>query len=748
MNACRHHSLTCGLFLLLSTVPLVCAQAVAPPDSTGSASAESSDLAPTKIRQALAAERQAIAIHPKDPSNYINLAYTLTDAGIVDQARQVVAKAVSLQPSSALAYSAQGWVLHHNLIGVDYGRGFDYEASLASYKKAVELDPNDLALRQSLAELLEYDKNGIRYAPDSHLAETIEIYRYIRAHQPAPTTEVEDNFIIECFYAGMYEEVLAEIAKVPESPVRDGVAVAALAATRGTQVAIDFANQIGGDEQKKKDALSYAAEGLWNMRLYPQAADLLTASLADTSGSREVMGKIQIFHNLKPYHGTDIPPTDPRSPVHRLIVAEILDTLTEEVISQCVSRHAFASEADWRLSLAKADSITGKMRTLSRQTGLPQVVIEDILFGSIKITVLPSAEPGARVLLQIAGTAPRNFFVLQEEGTYKIVASNRGSNEVGTEVLYLLSQHRVPEAEALLNWKRSLVQKETGDDPLGGLLFARLWVVGRSSGVQEIKLAAASLLSDRSMLQALLPSAVAARKSASTETERDNLDLLLASLYLDTQDGPDAEVIARHLLQRQPDSDTAVNLVGRAYGLEKKWAAWRSLLDARLQKHPDNRGLLVQSASEAEAEGDFARARRNYRSILDSGRASVEDNNMYAWLSLFNDSADEQALAAAQQANLLTQQNNFNSLHTLACLDAAVGRTAEARQLLLQAMSVAGLEEPDSSIWYGFGRIYEQYGLNDAAIGAYRRVEMPAGNLDPADTFVLAQSRLAALRAK
>jgi hypothetical protein len=77
-----------------------------------------------------------------------------------------------------------------------------------------------------------------------------------------------------------------------------------------------------------------------------------------------------------------------------------------------------------------------------------------------------------------------------------------------------------------------------------------------------------------------------------------------------------------------------------------------------------------------------------------------------------------------------------------------VGRTAEARQLLLQAMSVAGLEEPDSSIWYGFGRIYEQYGLNDAAIGAYRRVEMPAGNLDPADTFVLAQSRLAALRAK
>jgi tetratricopeptide (TPR) repeat protein len=109
------------------------------------------------------------------------------------------ANAVRLQPSSALAYSAQGWVLHHNLIGVDYGRGFDYEASLASYRKAVELDPNELDLRQSLAELLEYDKIGIRYAPGSHLAESIEIYRYIRAQQPSPSAEVEENFIIECF---------------------------------------------------------------------------------------------------------------------------------------------------------------------------------------------------------------------------------------------------------------------------------------------------------------------------------------------------------------------------------------------------------------------------------------------------------------------------------------------------------------------------------------------------------------------
>jgi hypothetical protein len=94
---------------------------------------------------------------------------------------------------------------------------------------------------------------------------------------------------------------------------------------------------------------------------------------------------------------------------------------------------------------------------------------------------------------------------------------------------------------------------------------------------------------------------------------------------------------------------------------------------------------------------------------------------------------DDQALAAAQQANLLSKNNNYAYLHTLACLDAARGETAEARQLLLEAMSSSNLEEPNS--------------VYDAAAAAYKRVERPDGLIDPTDTFVFAQSRLKALHA-
>jgi tetratricopeptide (TPR) repeat protein len=749
MNSFFLRDLLCSLCLVLFIVPSVVAQNPTPPTAAPPSETETSDLAVGKVRQALATQRALIANHPEDPSNYVNLAYTLTDAGITDQARQEVLKATTVAPQSAFAYNAQAWVLHHNVIGVDYGKGFDYDASLASYRKAIELDPNDLDLRQSLANLLEFNRKGIRYAPDAQLAEAIEILRYVKGHQSAVQPEVEDNLIIDLFYAGRFGEVLPELATLPTSPVRDGIAIAAIAAVQGPAAAIERANQIGGDEQKKKDALNFAAEGLWNMRLYPQAADILTASLPDTSNSKALIGKIQIFRNLRPYKGADLPATDPRSPVQRLIIASLTNTLTEAVIAQCVSRNAFTSEADSKRSLSEINLVAGMFRNLSKQTGLPQVVIQDIVLGTMKINIVPSKEAGSRIVVEFAGLPPQNFFVLSEGGSYRVVASNKnnGLGEIGTEALSLLHQDQEAEATALLNWKRDLVQKEQGDDPLGGSLFARLWTTGQSKGPQAIELAAASLSTEKSVLLKLLPRVIAVRKSAITRNERDNLDLLLASIYLRAEDGTNAKLISQRLLDGHSDSATAVALTGQAYSLTKSWSAWKSLLDVRLQRHPNDRNLLLQTAAEAEAEGDLPRARRAFRTLLDNGHALADDYNMYAWLSLFEDNVDDQALAAAQQANLLSKNSNYAYLHTLACLNAARGETAEARQLLLEAMSTGNLEEPNSAIWYGFGRIYEKYDVDDAAAAAYQRVERPDGVIDPTDTFVLAQSRLKVLHA-
>jgi hypothetical protein len=63
-------------------------------------------------------------------------------------------------------------------------------------------------------------------------------------------------------------------------------------------------------------------------------------------------------------------------------------------------------------------------------------------------------------------------------------------------------------------------------------------------------------------------------------------------------------------------------------------------------------------------------------------------------------------------------------------------------------MAAANLEKPNSDVWFAFGEIYEQFGENDAATEAFRKVEKPTGLVDPVDTWELAQRHLKALQAE
>ncbi len=706
---------------------------------------ETSNLSVASIRQLLAEGRAKIAANSRDPQGHIDLAYTLVDAGATEQAVLEMRRAVELAPKAALVYNAQGWVLTHNAIGVQYGKGYDYEAAAAAYRTAIALDATDLYARNGFAELLEYNRDGVKYAADAKLEEAIEMRRYVVAHRGAEASSDEvDNLLITLFYSGRYAEVVSGMQGLAPSSNRYGVQLGALAALKGSAAAVEAANRIS-DEAKRRYALQLAADGLWNMRLYPQAADMLTASLPDPSGSNRLTGQIQIFKNLKSYRGVDLPPTDPRYPMQLLMVSMITGTFSESVLDRCVSHDSFASDLAWRNSLAQANFLEGKLHTLARQTELPRVVINDIILNQLKYVAQPSRGRGARVMVQIPGMTAVRFFVLNEDGVNKIAAGD-DLGSAGFEALYLLNHKREEDARDLLDWKRERIENNQNDDPLGGALFARLWQPGRPHDAAAIKLAAASLIDDKATVVALLPD-VLALSSSSTSSSRDNLDLLLAIMYLRAEDAVNAKTATQHLLDDHPDSLTAGLLAGQSHELSKDWSGWHTLLDKQLGQHSGNRLLLLQSVREAELQGDFARARTILHTLLDSGHALSGDQNNYAWLALLEDKPDEAAMQAAAQATLAAHNNDAGALHTLACLHAARGETALARQFLLDALSAGGKDEPDSAAWYGFGRIYEQYGLIDAALGAYRRVEQPR-TPEPDSTFVLAQRRVRLLGAK
>jgi hypothetical protein len=78
---------------------------------------------------------------------------------------------------------------------------------------------------------------------------------------------------------------------------------------------------------------------------------------------------------------------------------------------------------------------------------------------------------------------------------------------------------------------------------------------------------------------------------------------------------------------------------------------------------------------------------------------------------------------------------------------AEIGKTKEAREVLIQAMDLLGLDEMESNYWYAFGRIAEQYGEIEAATADYNQVKKPSKTVQvPNSSYRLAQNRLVAMR--
>src|SRR5262249_30785873 len=133
--------------------------------------------------------------------------------------------------------------------------------------------------------------------------------------------------------------------------------------------------------------------------------------------------------------------------------------------------------------------------------------------------------------------------------------------------------------------------------------------------------------------------------------------------------------------------------------------------------------------------------------MVAAGKAEASDLNGLAWHALFTgrvlDEDIESAIKSAQAS-----QNSPGVLHTLGCAYAEVGKTKEAREVLIQAMDLLALDEPEANYWYALGRIAEQYGEHAIAIADYKKVDRPKQPIQiPDSSYRLAQMRLDALSA-
>jgi transglutaminase-like putative cysteine protease/tetratricopeptide (TPR) repeat protein len=698
-----------------------------------------------KVREGLDAYEAVKATNPKEATHRLRLADMLLQVGLAERAREEAREATRLAPDSWLGYNTLAWILQHDLIGRRFAKGFDREGAIAAYRKARELAPKEKDLRANLAILLEHDGEGRRYTPQAGLDEAIAEYRAMKELDEEYAAQYDDNLLPAMLYAGRFADLKSKATELPATPTRTAQLLAATAALEGVPAAVELARRATSGGRENSTALVTAASMLTHLRRYKEAAEMFTAGAQGSGNPAELLQQAEVFRRARRIEEIRFPPTDPRYPVLRLFEVAFAKRDLTELLSN-FSKHARPADAqEDSPEMRQMRRSFGSVRRALEQSGVPLPTLVDLIAGNISYTVEGDDAGGYRIRFTVPGSPPSTAYVTREEGEYRLLAVSDDVSSIGYEALERLERGDLNGARRWLDWAREHVQRGGGEDAFSGSPFPHLWTKGDAAEAAAMRAAAAALAAGARKDARVTAELEAALEATGDNTRKLTIQWAQALAAQRSLDWERLRTLAEEMMAAHPRSDTAFGLAARAYSMLKLWAPWQKAIEQRLARDPEDLSIIA-SRSELEAfRGDMRAARQVLKPLIEQGRAPANILNSYAWYALYLDQIDDESVEIARRSNQETRSNSYAILHTLACLYAEIGRTAEARELLLKGIDAGGLDEPDSAIWYGLGRVAEQYGDEKAALAAYQRVTLEEGEPEPISTWALAQKRLRAL---
>jgi tetratricopeptide (TPR) repeat protein len=310
-----------------------------------------------------------------------------------------------------------------------------------------------------------------------------------------------------------------------------------------------------------------------------------------------------------------------------------------------------------------------------------------------------------------------------------------------------VAAHNLAGARTLLDWVREDQHLGSGDDPLSGPPFPRFWTKGKEADGNQMKLAAAAMLAQTKPTARQGVSILEdADISVVGDAEKTNIELALLAGYLNLQNYQKLLGVSSALAHKYPESKTAFFGQARSLSGLGRFEDAKALAQERLKRLTSDLDAMRALMNIAIFRGDARSAYALGIKIVDAGKAEAGDMNNLAWYSLFFDRTGGPDLDSALKASQLSPSDP-GLLHTLACVYATAGKPKEAREVLLQTMDLAGVDEPSSIFWFALGLIAEQYGLRDIALSDYAKVTKPQDTLAiPNSSYHLAQTRTKALR--
>jgi tetratricopeptide (TPR) repeat protein len=695
-----------------------------------------------KVREALASYRSLVALHPNEAVHHLQVAKVLLEAGMGEAARAEAREAVKLDPKSALAEKTLAQVLKHDLVGRSLRAGSDLTGAEAAYRAAIQLDPDDHGTEADLAILLEFDPVGRRYSRFSKMKEAAAEYQKLGQDKLADLG-LTNNLAFALFYGG--DAAGAEKAALTLNPEPKALIAACEGLLRGSEAGLAEANKRSNGTDGFKETARVAGEMLMNLRKYDLAADFMAAGAAGDNAA-QTMGLANMLRGAEHHEDLHFDNT-PAGLVKQVFALAMDPEMTQAKLDPLASRNAALVMKNEDAEEKKKTLETGRQMNsqLARQDTSLDVTV-DVMLKAFDPKVEGNDQTGYRVKVQIPGGNSTTFFVVKEDGKYKLLDSEDKPNSIALEMLDRVKAGDLPGAKVLLDWLREDSHLEGGDDPLGGPVFPRFWTRGAAPDARRMKLAAAALMvgTKPTVAQgvALLEEA---EKDAAGEREKTNIRLALAEGYSLQNNFAKLQEVSSALLKDEPESKLAfMENVQALLGLGRQDEAL-ALADQRLKLLDGDQDALMMKMEAEANRGNFAAARGWAQKIVDQGKQNAGILNDIAWYALFTGKVVQADIDTAIKSTQMAK-DNAHILHTLACLYAEVGKAKEAHDLLLRSMDELNLDEPNDDYWYALGRIAEQYGEREIAVADYRKLETPKEPLAvPTSSYRLALMRLKAL---
>jgi hypothetical protein len=702
-----------------------------------------------EIRDALSEFRKLETLHPKEGLHKAQVALALLSGGMGEEARMEADRSLQLDPTSAFAYRTRGWILEHDLIGRQFGFGFDREAALASYRKAKSLDPQDETTRAQLADLLEHDADGKMYTRESNLKEAVAEYQSLIADLKKET--YKENLLFDYFWLDDLKALKEAAKDMEHTGARNEFWIAATAVVDGVDAARREAASLFPEAAARRNKLEAASGDLALLRHYSESLALLSEASKGATDAGDLFTRVDLLKRYQRHEEMRMDPHDPATVIKKLFLAMMLTKGAVKELEGFFANDVQKDFLDPEEAGAFAKGFRKGWKSAVGKQGMSLAFLIDSFFAGCDFSVKGDETTGYEVsitsrLKQAAAALNHDFYVTMENGEYKILGADWAADLLGIEIQRLVDGGRLEIAKSWLNDLAESHDYSSASDPFAADPFQYFWTRNAQAEPQKMKLAAATLLLRGNHCDRAVSLYERARAEARAE-DRSLYSLPLLIGYMKIKRYEEALHLIDEMLLRKPDSETLFLHRVQALKNLKKYADVKMVCEERQKSDPKDPVALHALADLAMETGNTEAAKKIYRQIIDQGDSSSSAYNQLSWLVLFekmpvNDDDISLAQEAVSRAYLASV-----ALHTLASLYAEQGKTTEAYQTILK--SIGQLEEPRDYDWYVFGRIAEQYGLRDQAVRAYKRVTLHSDDTEPAySTYALAEKRLALLAHK